>query len=91
MLPDAGALLRSLALEIIRMVALTCIAIEVHLLPGPYLPLNWRIGKLDVGCEDYGAARDKADALQGSRHWIMVPDGDPLDGQPYGREQAPRS
>ena len=78
----AESMLRTLALEIIRMVAPTCIAIEVHQLPGPFRPQNWRIGKLDVGVEDYGAARDKADEMEAARNWIMVPDGHPLDGHP---------
>ena len=82
-------LLRTLALEIIRMVAPTCIGFELQRLPGPYRWQNWRIGKLDVGVEDYGAARDKADALQEARNWIMVPDVHPLDGQVYGRERGP--
>ena len=56
--------------------------------PSTFRPQNWRIGKLDVLAEDYGAARDKADELEAKRHWILVPDGHVLDGQVYGREEA---
>ncbi len=86
----AETMLRTLALEIIRVVAPTCIGFELEQLPGPYRWQNWRIGKLDVGVEHYGAARDKADALQEAQLWIMVPDGHPLDGQPFGKEQPLR-
>ena len=86
----AETMLLTLALEIVRMVAPTCIGFDLHLLPGPLRWQNWRIGKLDVGVEDYGAARDKADEMEAARNWIMVPDGHPLDGQVYGREQAAR-
>ncbi len=70
------------------MVAPTGIGFEPERLPGPYHWQNWRIGKLDVGIENYGAARDKADEMEAVRNWIMVPDGDPLSGQPYEGERG---
>ena len=73
-------------LELVRMHAPSCIGLYIDPLPGPFRPQNWRIGKLDVLAKDYSAARDKADALQAMRHWIMVPDGHMLDGQVFGEE-----
>ncbi len=61
------SMLRTLVLEIIRIVAPRCIGFELHQLPGPYRWQNWRIGKLDIGVEDYSAARDKADEMAGAR------------------------
>ena len=75
-------------LELVRMDAPSCIGLHLKPLPGPFRPQNWRIGKLDVLAEDYGAARDKADELEAMRHWILVPDGHVLDGQVYGREEG---
>ena len=78
----AESALRAMMLELVRMDAPSCIGLGLELLPGPFRAQNWRIGKLDV-LADYGAARDKADALEAKRHWIMVPDGQALDGQIY--------
>ncbi len=84
----AESRLRGMMLELVRMDAPSCLGVCIEALPGPFRPQNWRIGKIDVRTEDYGAARDKADELQAMRHWILVPDGHVLDGQVYGREEA---
>ena len=84
----AESALRAMVLDLIRMAAPSCRALEMHRLPGPFRPGNWRIGKLDVLVQDYGAARDRADELATKGDWIMVPDGHPLDGQIYGQKQA---
>lgn len=75
-------------LELVRMDAPTCTGLQILVLPGPFRRQNWRIGKLDVLAEHYGVARDKADQLEAMRHWIAIPDGHPLDGQVYGREEV---
>ena len=75
-------------LELMRMEAPSCAGLCIEALPGPFRPQNWRIGKIDVLVEDYGAARDRAVELESMRHWILVPDGHVLEGQVYGREVA---
>ena len=84
----ASSRLRDMVLELVRMAAPSCIGLDLETFPGPFRPQNWRIGKLQVLAPDYGAARDKADALQALRQWILVPDGHVLDGQVFGREEA---
>ena len=80
--------LRAMMLDLVRLVAPSCIGLEIKTLPGPFRSQNWRIGQLQVLAADYGKARDKADELEAMRHWICVPDGHQLDGQVYGREEA---
>ena len=73
--------LRALLLDLIQVVAPSCLDLDLHLLPGPYQSLNWRIGRLDVLAEEYDAARDHADWLEAQPNWIMVPDGHVLVGR----------
>ena len=75
-------------LELVRMEAPSCIGLVIEATPGPFRPQNWRIARLDVLAEHYAAARDKADELEAMDHWILVPDGHPLNGQVFGRETA---
>ena len=83
----AESQLRTMMIELVRMGAPSCTWLHIEALPGPFRPQNWRIAKLDVLAEDYGAARDRADELEAKNHWIMVPDGHMLDGQVFGREE----
>ena len=75
-------------LELIRMHVPSVTDLRLDALRGPYRAGNWRVEWLNVPVEDYGAARDIADAIEAKRHWIMVPDGHALEGQVFGREEA---
>lgn len=78
--------LREMTLEQVRTHVPSVTDLRLGAKRGPYRPGNWHVEWLNVPVEDYGAARDAADMLQGKRHWIMVPDSHPLDGMPFGRE-----
>ncbi len=80
--------LRSMILEVIRMHVPTVTDLRLGASRGPYRVGNWHVDWLNVPAEDYGAARDIADELEAKGHWILVPDGNALDGQVFGREEA---
>ena len=80
--------LRSMMLELIRTHVKSITDLRLAGSRGPFRYGNWCIEWLNVPVEDYGAARDVADMLESKRHWIMVPDGHPLDGQVFGHEEA---
>ena len=83
----AGAtILLEMTLEVLRSRVFSVRAIRLEAVPGPLRPGNWRITWIDVLALDYGRARDVADELEAKGHWILVPDGHPLEGRVFGKE-----